>query len=115
MSAGAQIGNRNSSKGREWSDAVRRAMFAESNEIDDKGERKKKLYVAATQLVDLACEGDMAALKECGDRLDGKPAQAITGPQGEPITLVQRVIVQVTEQIEESEVIDAEVIQELLD
>ena len=36
----------------------------------------------------------MPAIKELIDRLDGKPMQAISGPDGEPITVVQRVIVQ---------------------
>jgi hypothetical protein len=36
----------------------------------------------------------MGAIKELADRLDGRPVQAITGPEGEQITVVQRVIVQ---------------------
>lgn len=31
----------------------------------------------AERLIDAASEGDMVALKELGDRLDGKPVQAI--------------------------------------
>lgn len=47
----------------------------------------KKLRSAAEKLLALAADGDVAALKELGDRLDGKPAQAITGVDGGPLTI----------------------------
>lgn len=40
---------------------------------------RDKLRAIADKLVDLAIEGDMQAIKEIGDRLDGKPSQAIDG------------------------------------
>lgn len=59
-------------KGKLWRDAIRRAVQGDS----------KKLDKLARVLVQKAEEGDMMALKEIGDRLDGKPAQAITGGDG---------------------------------
>jgi len=38
----------------------------------------------AGKLLDKAGEGDMTALKELGDRLDGKPAQTIGGDPDQP-------------------------------
>jgi len=34
--------------------------------------------------------GDMAAIKEIGDRLDGKPARAVIGDSDQPIELTMR-------------------------
>lgn len=48
-----------------WSDAVRKALLS-----------GKKLDTLANKLVDMACAGDIQAIKEVGDRLDGKPVQA---------------------------------------
>ena len=41
------------------------------------GERVPKLRMVAEQLVAKALEGDLQAIKEIADRIDGKPAQAI--------------------------------------
>jgi hypothetical protein len=38
---------------------------------------KKEIDELANKLLDLVSSGDLAALKEFGDRLDGKPAQAV--------------------------------------
>lgn len=54
-------------KGKIWRDAIRRAVQGDKGRIDR----------LAQQLVAKAEEGDMAALKEIGDRLDGKPKQQI--------------------------------------
>lgn len=45
----------------------------------------------AERLLDKAAEGDVSALKELGDRLDGKVPQALTGEDGAPLTLVFQV------------------------
>jgi hypothetical protein len=52
------------------------------------------LHEIADKLVELASQGDLGALKELADRLDGKPAQAITnGDDGAfLIQAVERVI-----------------------
>ena len=42
----------------------------------------------AERLLDKAAEGDVSAMKELGDRLDGKSPQALTDADGNPLTLV---------------------------
>lgn len=67
------------SKEKIWRNAIERAVQrATTGRID-----YAKLDELADKLLSLAADGDMQALKEIGDRLDGKPAQAITGPDGE--------------------------------
>jgi uncharacterized protein YjcR len=63
---GAPKGNQNAVKGKMWSDALRKEII--------QGEHLSKLVQA---LILKAIEGDMAALKEIGDRLEGKPVQSI--------------------------------------
>ena len=54
-----------------WANAIRRAVTQADGE---------KLRELADKLVARAAEGDVAALRELGDRLDGKPAQTVQGP-----------------------------------
>lgn len=69
MPAGAPKGNTNSSKNnRLWAETIRRAV------VQGKGERLRKI---AEALLDKAAEGDVAAIKEMGDRLDGKVVQQL--------------------------------------
>jgi hypothetical protein len=76
---GAPVGNTNSNKNnRLWADTIRRAI------IQSDGERLRRI---AETLITKAEDGDMNAIKEIGDRLDGK-AVAITelsGPDGSAI------------------------------
>ena len=66
---GAPLGNKNSTYDkRAWADAIRRIATQEDG---------KKMREAAEKLVDLAIAGDVPALRELGDRLDGKPKQEI--------------------------------------
>ena len=69
-----------------WSDALRRAVMRESE--SDKA--KKRIEVMADKCARMAEDGDMAAIREIGDRLDGKPAQysEISGAGGEPLKLI---------------------------
>lgn len=69
-----------------WRDAL---MLAVSGE-DKQGRRKLRLIAERT--VEAALDGDMAAIKEIGDRLDGKPAQQITGDPDNPLNVVGRLI-----------------------
>lgn len=57
-----------------WADAVRRASHAL-----DKETKTKKLDLLARALVSAGMAGDVPALKEIGDRLDGKVPQALVG------------------------------------
>lgn len=72
--AGAPQGNRNAAKAKVWHAAIMRALEArEKSRIDG----KRELDALAEKLIELVASGDLAALKEFGDRLDGKPAQAV--------------------------------------
>lgn len=75
--SGAQPGNRNAKRGTAWRDAVRKAIAQDKGSLDR----------LARRLIALAEGGDLAALKEIGDRLDGKAAQSheLSGPDGGPI------------------------------
>jgi hypothetical protein len=57
-------------KGKPWAGAIRRAI-AESD--------REELLAIAKSLLAKAGEGDVAAIKELGDRLDGKVPQGIIG------------------------------------
>ena len=65
---GGQPGNQNATKNKVWIGALNRAI------AQDDG---KRLREAAEKLIELAAAGDVAAIRELGDRLDGKPTQAI--------------------------------------
>ena len=85
MGAGAPVGNKNAARAKIWREAVLRAL-------DRRGlDRESSLDELAAQLLNKCAEGDLTALKELGDRLDGKPAQAIIG--GNPGDPAMRVVV----------------------
>lgn len=65
--AGAPVGNTNGKGKRFWSDAVRKAL-AQTNE----GSKQSNLAKVAEKLVTMAIDGDMAAIRELGDRTEGK-------------------------------------------
>lgn len=70
-----QSGNaKGAARSKEWQNAIRLALAEKGN-----GDWQKALRKIAAKLLDKAEEGDTAALREIGDRLDGKPAQAIVG------------------------------------
>ena len=48
----------------------------------------RRLRAAAEKLLDLAAEGEQWAVCHLADRLDGKPAQAITGADGGPLVVI---------------------------
>jgi hypothetical protein len=79
---GAPVGNKNATKNKLWEDALRRALLAEDG---------KKLRSLADKLIARAEEGDVTALKEIGDRMDGKPTQTIAGDADNPIQTVSRI------------------------
>lgn len=74
-----QTGNQEAKKKKRiWEDAIKRALDRrETGKVDYKG-----IDELADKLIDKAAQGDMVALKEIGDRVDGKPPQAITGEDG---------------------------------
>lgn len=75
-----------------WRDAIRRAV---NRHVKGDGD-PKALDKLADQLVAQGLTGDVSALKEIGDRLDGKPMQATEhmGEGGGPVVhRIERVIV----------------------
>lgn len=68
-----------------WSDAVRMAALREDTDSD--GKKRKRLSILADNLLKAAIAGDMQAVKEVGDRIDGKAKQQMevggTGEGGE--------------------------------
>ena len=83
-----------------FKDALRRALLAYENPNGKKGKTVapgEALRHIAMRLIHLAINGNdsasLAASRELIDRLDGKPLQALAGVEGEPITIVQRVII----------------------
>lgn len=74
-----------------WADAIKRALAR--RELTGDGRDLNKL---ADTLIDKAAGGDMPALKEIGDRLDGKAAQSMTlagDPDAPLVTRIERTIV----------------------
>lgn len=70
-------------------DAIILSLHREAQDAD--GQNTKRLNIIATKLVDLAMGGDMAAIKEVNDRVDGKAPQAIVGEDDKPLTMVHRI------------------------
>lgn len=87
------------SKGAKPDKLIRDALMLAVNREgkDDQGKKVKKLALIANKLVDLAVEGDVQAIREVADRIDGKPTQALEhgGPDGGaiPFERIERVIV----------------------
>jgi hypothetical protein len=76
-----------------WADAVRRAVM---RRLENEEGKPQKIERLADNLVELGLAGDMTAVKEIGDRLDGKPAQSalIQGDPDNPlIQVIERRIV----------------------
>ena len=86
----APEGNKNNTKNKPWADALRRAMARYGDG------KKNALNLIAEQTVELAVNGEMWAIKEIGDRTDGKAAQSVTvggDPDAPMVTKIVREIV----------------------
>jgi hypothetical protein len=79
----APYGNDNFHQGRIWRAAINQAL-----EKRGRGDRMEALRAVAEKLIDAAEAGDISALRELGDRLDGKAAQAITGADGGALRMI---------------------------
>lgn len=82
---GAPLGNQNARKGG-WRDAL---IAAANEQVKGDPAKRRKLHAIADKLVELAQQGEIQAIKELGDRLDGKAPQAITGADGGPLEVVE--------------------------
>lgn len=71
-------------------DALR---IAAKRKLDDRAQGKTKLDKIATKLIATAMEGDVPAIKEVADRLDGKVPQGIVGGGDEdsPVHVVHEI------------------------
>jgi hypothetical protein len=83
----APLGNQNAKKAKRWQKAIERALARASNSDIDAG-----LDKAADKLVQAASEGDQWALKELGDRIDGKAVQPIAGDDDSPPLTVRGIV-----------------------
>lgn len=75
MKRGGQPGNNNASKGKPWRDAIDWVL---ANKKIGQVAKAQALRGIAEKLCEKALEGDIQAMKEIGDRLDGKSNQSIT-------------------------------------
>lgn len=82
----APKGNKNATTGRIWAEAIRRAV-RESGGRADKADFDGKLARIAKGLVNAAEAGDIQAIKEIGDRLDGKPHQTVSADVDTTVTV----------------------------
>ena len=57
-----------------WADALRRAVM---RRIEGEEGKPQKIERIADKVVELALDGKVDAIKEIGDRLDGRPKQAM--------------------------------------
>lgn len=73
MSVGAPKGNNNAVKGKRWLNAIEKAL----KERESKAEQQEALVELAGKLLDECAAGNLQALQELGNRLDGKPSQTI--------------------------------------
>ena len=85
MDSGGQPGNNNATKGAEWRQAIKRALAQKSGKTYREG-----LDKVAKKFVEAACNGDPWAMKEIGDRMDGKSKQSteLSGPDNTPLNMV---------------------------
>jgi hypothetical protein len=71
--SGGQPGNDGGSKGRDWANAIRRAL---ARRADSGGTVEGGLNVLADQFLQAIADGGIAEFKEFGDRMDGKASQS---------------------------------------
>ena len=81
-------GNQLAANARKWRSAIDQALEARS-----KADQMECLRSIAGKLIDAAENGDQWAIKELGDRIDGKPAQSLTVGSDEenPLKMVTEV------------------------
>ena len=86
----APIGNQNAAKGAEWREAIKRALTRASAKLKDNDEIgwRRGLDSVADKFIAAAEDGEPWAMKEIGDRIDGKPAQSVdlTGEVNIPLS-----------------------------
>lgn len=86
----APLGNQNAAKGKRWQDALVKALARFETE-DGKIKAGQALDKVAEMVVLKALAGDKDSIAEIGNRLDGKPAQAIVGDDDQPLSVLHRI------------------------
>ena len=86
--AGAPLGNQNAVKAKRFQKAMERVLARKYGDVDTGYEAIAKIYI------EIAEAKDPTICRDFADRIDGKPAQAITGADGGPLQ-VQNVEVSV--------------------
>lgn len=83
----APLGNQNAAKAKVWRSAIDRALERRTQSRTD---GIKEIDALADKLLDAVASGDLPALKEFGDRMDGKAAQSVTvgGDEDSPLRLM---------------------------
>lgn len=76
--AGAPLGNHNAARGKVWRDTLRRIALRNGS-VED----------IAKALIKMAKKGNVNAIREFGDRFEGKVPQAIEGVDGKDLLPVQ--------------------------
>lgn len=89
----APLGNQNAAKAKRWEAAICRALSSWPNEPDstDCSDLIRGLNQAAHRFVANMMHADeVSFFRELGDRIDGKPAQAMehSGPGGKELRLI---------------------------
>jgi hypothetical protein len=80
----AAPGNQYAAKAKQWQMAIERALDKRGA-----GDRREALDLLAGELLERAAQGEGWALKELGDRLDGKPAQTLGTDPDRPLQIEQ--------------------------
>ena len=86
---GGQPGNDNAKRSKIWTDAIKRAIARRYGNLPD------GLDKLADDFIKAVAEGGIPEKEMMGNRLEGKPAQTITGDDENPLTIqvIERVIV----------------------
>jgi hypothetical protein len=67
-------------------DALMVALKREAKGAD--GKPTRRLYIIADRLVEKAMEGEIAAIREIADRVDGKAGALVAGDNGDTLALI---------------------------
>jgi len=86
---GAPLGNDYAKRGAMWREAIRSAAIREEQGLPCRNAMER----IARALLAKAEEGDVAAIKEFGDRMDGKAMQAVELKADVGVSVIERRIV----------------------
>lgn len=90
LGSGPPLGNNNATKNKRWKDALWKALARLATDKQGAGETLEKI---AAKVVQGALEGDKDCWTEIGNRLDGKPAQAIVGDNDHDAINVREIVI----------------------